>query len=353
MEPPALPKQKTLSEGEVFLLLKRISSLPVELALPILYNLDYDSLIAVCNGAKRAKLPKLQSLSFFCSDVNFWRDYLLENGYDLPEGLPILIKILKRQGQTDLDVLKALFFSGLKELRTYEIGLAQTLKEDITWHKHLNITQAQLEQAALDFDYLDKQIRNHYHRAVNENSIFVIEIFIPEVTELNLPKQIKLDNLIQWLVDHDLSNIPEGWSTSLMSTWVDSLFASRVFWVDPSFPLYDFHKRLEEQDLAMLPLLVREGDIIVIQARYFDKPDDFGPQWFYYVGPKDMLHYFSDNEADLYLPEVARPFLEKHQIESWEQINDRYSNPSGIDIISLLPIGYTKGTEKISFPEEE
>lgn len=279
MEPPlrVTPKTKSLSAREIRALLQRISKLPLELSLPILRQLDYDSLDAVCrglgderqaatkSGQTKASTVQLENLGSFCSDVNFWHDYLLEQGYDLPEGLPVLIQMIKLRGETDLDVLKALFFTNKKQIQD---------RERVFLHNMPKFNPKEVEQATLDLDYLIMQISNERER----NGLprrFDIHLHISRDQVLpNLPDSISVDELVEW-INSNIETYGLSWGSGLMHS-------------EDVFSYYSLLGRsLREQSLAVLPLLLREGDWIEI--KFLDESGRYRDNQFYYIGPRGQL----------------------------------------------------------------
>lgn len=328
-------KRKPFSEEEVFLLLKRIASLPVELALPILYNLDYDSLIAVCDGAKKAQLPKLQNLGFFCDNDQFWNDYIYEQGFDFPKDMPLLFKIIRNKGENNLTVLKDLLFSE-EGSQVRKTNLLNAFNE----RQNKYMSQLELEQAALDLDYIDQQVRDRELRRTGNPRTVIIDIFSPEIIS-DFPGDISFNDFIQWLVDRDLAINKVGWPVNLTSYWVNVLGGfNHMRKVNPRSHAFELYLQFVDQDLAMLPSLAREGDLVVVKARSLSNSKIRQVQ-LYYVGPQGMLYPLISHEAGLFFPEIALDFFAKHGVVDQRGVRKLYPDLSTSmaekDLYSDLP----------------
>lgn len=360
MEPPPRTRLSVQLQPaeETKQFLESIANFPDEIIIEILYRTDYQRLMAICKGLQT--LPKSQRQKYgwlvnFCDDVNFWRDWLIEQGYDLPETLPQTLRVLREEGQTDLNLIQKIFFQD----QLLEVGstlirlLKKPLREEFI--EDAQITREETIQATLDLDYLEKQIQDRQLRKDGQPRVFVIELFVTDeqYANLELPEELSAEELIQWIVNHDLEEMPLFTIRDEASPWVKKFFTRRFY--HSTANLTYLVQKLGDQTLATLPFFLREGDLVSLS--FVDTNTDQEEsidysQKIYYVGPKGQLYKTQslNEEEEAFFPEEALPFLKKHQITNHEQLFKLYPRlVNDQKFITSGPYGYTENEELIEF----
>jgi hypothetical protein len=345
MERPSAKDQTSQQETNALLL--RLSKLPQELSLSILMGLDSRQLLTICTMARRRSgNQKLKELGYYCDDPNFWRDYLFEQGYDLPESLPKLVRILRDLADrelTDADILTSIFFNRPRFRRTIKEPLINIVKEyyrEGIEYKGLALTD--LHQAVLDWDYLEQQIVNRKLKPVPK--IWRITLYLPNNTPRvvdDFPNKLSMDQFIQLLVDRGFSGDTIKVETQNLNILRHLTNKSYTLIAEEFGPQIqqDFRTEINEQNLLLLPSFIREGDLISIDFRKYNN-ELFGElRVFYYVTKNEQLVKANRPRYDqFYFPEEAYDFLIKYGIDNYSSLEDFYPYLTSHDII-----GYTEG----------
>lgn len=355
MEPPKINSVQRTRD-----LLKRLAGLPIEISLPILLKLDYPQLQEICSGIdkelasnKNARsTQKIQELGYFCKDVNFWRDWLLGHGYDLPETLPQIVQALKYANQkfgsgtiwTDLEIMQSLFFQDQTKrndlIRCFYFLLARALKKD-----YPGFPPDQITLLALDLEYLRLQIENDHFR--REKAIPRLFSILISHIEFEWPEKVSLEDFIQLWVDNDFvenTRVDFFEDRSDVYSRIDEL--SEKSQISPR--VQTFQSDVIEQYLATLSRFVEEGDIINFDSFYED--GEYYESVYYFVGPQKMLTKFiqiygSDKE-EIFFPEEARSFLIEKDITTMLDIRKFYP-----DLIYFEEVGFIENNEENTFYE--
>lgn len=323
MEPPRSTNAEAISQKELDQLLIRLSSLPPELAVPFLYQLSYRQLISICLGAKKTQSSKLARLAFFCQDVNFWRDWLLENGYSLPETLPELLDILQKVKETDLTILKKIFFSEDSPMISRRlIKLWQDFHEEGVE----GVTEEELEQAVLDLDYINEQVEDRALRQKTQRPrVFEIKLF---TVARELPLKISYDDLLQLLVDGNMTdNLIYGIEGLTFRT---VLFSGESFLRKQAKLEYpELGQRMAEQRLAQMSSLIRKGDLIKV---IFNRQPLWNGIQYYFVSDNKFLvkivHLDIEN-GSYFFPEESMRFLSKNDVTIADDLGKLYPSFRG------------------------
>lgn len=351
-------------------LLKRLAILPNELSLPILYKVDSDRLNRLCSGihdevkeTEKRVLSKstqtIKELAYFCKDVNFWRDWLLENDYDLPQGLPELVQALKDANRlygdetllTDLDVLNRIFFDDDLQ-RNQLILIFGRLLNKVFLGRNQDYNREQVTELALDLHYLWLQIEDRQVRGENQQPRnFNVNIGPPP--EFLFPNNINIKELLQFFVDNDIvESILEEKDHDLLNGWLHDILKLPLNGITGE-QLYD---KFGQQVLATLPKFIREGDTLIIVGGYY-----FHFRFIsYYVGPQQKLIKITIEEEEydlepgeeapdeeiltIFFPEEALTFFEERKIKFLQDVQKYYP------LSPYKYVGFIEKGQKFLFP---
>lgn len=337
-----MDRSPSQSQEETTALFRRLSRLPAETARQILLNLKEQQLSAICKDTETIKNRELKFLSDFCHDANFWRDWLLNQGYDLPETLPKLIEILRgNEEETDADLLRSIFFGDPISHYNLKKDLLDLLRHYYRDDEpYEGISMADLHQAVLDWDYIDQQLTDrNWRENVKKPRIFKITLLVltPAWIPADYPQRLSIQELLEELVDRNFSgdNIQINTSSSIINLLTEKPLPARVW--------RDFKTEITEQDLALLPSFIREGDLILLDYKTVGGTS-LSKRVDYYVGPKSLIKM--DNEpTHFYFPSEAYEFLIDHNITDYKSLFKVY-----LDLDQYNTIGYTQGSVKEQFP---
>lgn len=296
-------------------LLVRLSQLPLEVSLPVLMDLDPYQLLEICREASkgvRSKIPV--KLGYYCDDANFWQDYLIKQGFLLPEGFAEVINILRKKGESEASVIKSLFFGDTGMRGQIETRMVMIWNDAQKKGKSLEY----LSRMVVDLDYLITQIKVHHNHRSKIPYVFDLDFEIsrqaaePE-SDLNESlynwQEFTYAELIQLLIDND-AKIKHNQSPK----W--------IVYSRPDYPT----KELAEQDAALITDLLKEGDLIKLsliqyntQSRY---PSFYDVHFFYFDGTQ--LRPISGSNESLFLPAEALPFLISQKVQTRDDLRRLY-----------------------------
>lgn len=306
------PRKGIRPEFEFQRLLVRVSKLPIELRHQILQQISPDTLNQLCQGLDKATFGNLVE---YCSNANFWRDLVLEQGYDLPEGFPTLINMMRTSHKdTEAEVIKDFFFRDFNNFWRRKRIFVQRLK-----CKYPSSSPEQ-DQLILDAEYLNSQVEHRIHTAGDRKLIFYpLNFWIPRAPEVPLPTRITYAQLLQLLINSDYSL-----SEPLLLMW----FGYPEIEIDN-----DLQRSINEQRIAMLPLFLREGDIVGPVELYspFHHYSTINYYYVYGQGNQQILVKLEEIEQRYFLPNESGRFLRQNDIKSLSDLRKLYKMTS-IDI---------------------
>jgi hypothetical protein len=322
MEPPA----KDLSQLRFNLLLQRLSLLPSELREPILLDLSYSQLKALCEASS----SKLTGVAEFCNDVNFWRDYILTRGFLLPERFTELVNFLEPRPKKQIALLQTWFFEDLPNRKTIANLMIQKWNQKVR-NSRDEAPTGPIREFLLDFEYLWRQIGIYHRRPKpivfnirlsnkSQNSLFL--------SQLRLQNKFSYSDFLEWLVQDGVELSSQD--SSLISEWISNHLRLDRFYFNEESPMRLFIEKMEEQALVLINDLLRKGDLVHI-AQIEISPESMnyiGDSVYFYFDGRELIdiseQQVSVNRSCAILPEEALPYLIARKISTKKDLRELY-----------------------------
>lgn len=294
-------------------LLIKVGRLPPEVRLPILAEIDLQTLDRLCQEAANVAEPDkttFENLIGYCNDANFWRDLTLAQGYDLPEGFPEIVDAMRPSKDiSQAEVIRGLFFRDVDTMESYFEALANNIEKGLV--KGTN-------QLILDTQYLLDQIRDHRERHGKfwPKAHFIHINKVLSNTPGNFPEKTSYDQLLQYLVDNDY---PIGKNPD-----------QDLFWLKPLKISLELAEQINEQEVATIGSFLKEGDLVGI----IGTPDNRGTRkYYYFTGNELILMKTYKRSSNYYLPVEAASFLGEHKMFTWEGPFQIYKMMGGLNYV--------------------